>query len=88
MVNEALNSARTPRRTVSSLEHSRPFKPLCAAQVFQQRHYWAAELGDVVLLGISTVRFRSNDYRQASAPPQVGFKKGLAPMWFLLQLCL
>ncbi len=32
-------------------------------QVFKQRHYWSMELGNVVCLGISTVRFRSNAFR-------------------------
>ena len=32
-------------------------------QVFQQRHYWAAEVGPAVLVGLSTVRFRSNPDR-------------------------
>ena len=31
--------------------------------MFRQRHYWAFELGRVVCIGISTVRFRSNQYR-------------------------
>ena len=29
-------------------------------QAFGQRHYWAAELGSVLCLGLSTVRFRGN----------------------------
>ncbi|CAK0785880.1 hypothetical protein CVIRNUC_009093 [Coccomyxa viridis] len=31
-------------------------------KTFQQRHYWAMELGQVVCLGISTTRFRSNAF--------------------------
>ena len=30
--------------------------------VFNQRHYWAAELGPALLVGLSTVRFRSNSF--------------------------
>ncbi|GBF87795.1 calcineurin-like phosphoesterase [Raphidocelis subcapitata] len=30
--------------------------------VFGQRHYWAAEVGPVLLVGLSTVRFRSNAF--------------------------
>ncbi|KAI8474051.1 MAG: Metallo-dependent phosphatase-like protein [Monoraphidium minutum] len=30
--------------------------------VFGQRHYWAAELGPALLVGLSTTRFRSNAY--------------------------
>ena len=33
------------------------------SQVFKQRHYWSMELGNVICLGISTVRFRSNAFR-------------------------
>lgn len=29
-------------------------------QVFQQQHYWSADLGPAICLGLSTVRFRSN----------------------------
>ena len=39
---------------------------LLQVQVFKQRHYWSMELGNVVCLGISTVRFRSNAFRCAS----------------------
>lgn len=31
-------------------------------EVFNQRHYWAAELGPALLVGLSTVRFRSNAF--------------------------
>ncbi|EIE19713.1 Metallo-dependent phosphatase [Coccomyxa subellipsoidea C-169] len=31
-------------------------------EVFGQRHYWSMELGDVLCIGISTVRFRSNAF--------------------------
>lgn len=37
----------------------------CARQAFGQRHYWAAELGPLVCIGLSTVRFRSNEFRRA-----------------------
>ena len=30
--------------------------------MFNQRHYWALEVGDTVCIGLSTVRFRSNDH--------------------------
>ena len=39
-------------------------------QVFKQRHYWSMELGNVVCLGISTVRFRSNAFRCRNYPSQ------------------
>ena len=32
-------------------------------QIFKQRHYWSMELGEVLCLGISTTRFRSNAFR-------------------------
>lgn len=32
-------------------------------QAFQQHHYWAEQLGPVLCIGLSTVRFRSNKYR-------------------------
>lgn len=35
-----------------------------ASQIIGQRHFFAAELGDTVLIGLSTVRFRSNKFRQ------------------------
>ena len=38
--------------------------------MFKQRPYWAMELGNVVCLGISTVRFRSNAFRCSHHPPQ------------------
>ena len=31
--------------------------------VFQQPHYWTAELGPALLIGLSTTRYRSNKYR-------------------------
>lgn len=31
-------------------------------QVFEQRHHWAAELGPALCIGLSTIRFRSNDH--------------------------
>ncbi|KAK9826404.1 hypothetical protein WJX81_000388 [Elliptochloris bilobata] len=31
-------------------------------EAFGQRHFWAAELGPLVCLGLSTVRFRSNEF--------------------------
>jgi len=34
----------------------------CLLQIFRQRHYWAAELGDTLCIGMSTVRFRSNAF--------------------------
>ena len=37
---------------------------VCAVvQVFQQPHYWAAEAGPLLCIGLSTVRFRSNSFR-------------------------
>lgn len=30
---------------------------------FNQHHYWAEQLGPVLCVGLSTVRFRSNKYR-------------------------
>ena len=43
----------------------------CAAcwQVFGQRHFWAAELGPLVCIGLSTVRFRSNTFRHTPSMP-------------------
>lgn len=32
-------------------------------EAFQQHHYWASELGPVLAVGLSTVRFRSNQHR-------------------------
>jgi hypothetical protein len=32
-------------------------------EAFQQHHYWATELGPVLGVGLSTVRFRSNKHR-------------------------
>lgn len=34
----------------------------CPLQIFRQRHYWAADLGDTLCIGMSTVRFRSNAF--------------------------
>lgn len=31
--------------------------------VFKHRHYWAAKVGPMVVVGISTTRFRSNEFR-------------------------
>lgn len=45
------------------------FRSLYALQVFGQRHYWSMELGNVVCIGISTVRFRSNAFRCAWEVP-------------------
>jgi len=36
-----------------------------ARQAFGQHHFWAAELGPLVCIGLSTVRFRSNIFRRA-----------------------
>ena len=43
----------------------------CAAcwQAFGQRHFWAAELGPLVCIGLSTVRFRSNTFRHTPSLP-------------------
>lgn len=35
---------------------------IVAVQAFQQRHYWAEQLGPVLCIGLSTVRFRSNEF--------------------------
>lgn len=40
----------------------------CLPQIIGQRHYWAAELGNTVCIGLSTVRFRSNKFRQGQQP--------------------
>lgn len=32
-------------------------------EAFKQHHYWALDLGPVLAVGLSTVRFRSNVYR-------------------------
>jgi hypothetical protein len=32
-------------------------------EAFQQHHHWALDLGPVLAVGLSTVRFRSNVYR-------------------------
>jgi hypothetical protein len=32
---------------------------------FKQHHYWAAELGPAIIVGLSTVKFRSNRFRCA-----------------------
>lgn len=32
-------------------------------EAFGQHHYWAEQLGPVLAVGLSTVRFRSNKYR-------------------------
>ena len=37
--------------------HANPFPP---TKVFQQPHHWSADLGPVVAIGMSTVRYRSN----------------------------
>lgn len=57
--------------------HAQPFMPLpddiickitymkcciVAVQVFGQRHYWAERLGPVLCIGLSTIRFRSNEF--------------------------
>lgn len=34
-------------------------------QAFGQSHYWAVELGPAIAVGMSTVRFRSNNFRCA-----------------------
>lgn len=36
-----------------------PHPPL---QEFGQRHYWSVEVGPLTLIGLSTVRFRSNPW--------------------------
>lgn len=38
-------------------------QPVCVLQVFGQRHYWHAWLGPALLVGLSTVRYRSNENR-------------------------
>ena len=38
-------------------------------QVMHQQHYWAADLGGALCIGLSTTRFRSNAHRHALAPP-------------------
>lgn len=32
-------------------------------EAFGQQHYWSAELGPALVVGLSTVRFRSNRFR-------------------------
>ena len=36
-------------------------------QVFQQPHYWAAQAGPLLCIGLSTIRFRSNNFRSGPA---------------------
>lgn len=38
-------------------------------QAFGQHHYWAEQLGPVLCVGLSTVRFRSNKHRWVEALP-------------------
>lgn len=46
--------------------------------IFDRKHYWSAELGPAVLIGISTTRFRSNNFSCHEVyicPEQIAFLK-------------